>query len=97
MTRDPKSARALVIASVMTSMFMIAIEATIVSTAMPQIVAQLGGLHLYSWIFSSFLLTQTAMPITDVSIACGFSTAAHFSTAYRHQFGCTPSTERTTS
>jgi AraC-like DNA-binding protein len=37
------------------------------------------------------------MPITDVSIACGFSTAAHFSTAYRHQFGCTPSTERTTS
>lgn len=43
------------------------------------------------------LLTQTAMPITDVSVACGFSTAAHFSTAYRHQFGCTPSTERATS
>ncbi|MGA8706820.1 MAG: GlxA family transcriptional regulator [Steroidobacteraceae bacterium] len=40
------------------------------------------------------LLTQTAMPITDVSIACGFSTAAHFSTAYRHQFGRTPSNER---
>ncbi len=44
-------------------MFMIAVEATIVSTAMPQIVAQLGGLHLYSWIFSSFLLTQTAMTV----------------------------------
>jgi transcriptional regulator GlxA family with amidase domain len=43
------------------------------------------------------LLTQTAMPITDVSIACGFSTAAHFSTAYRHQFGRTPSTERAVS
>jgi transcriptional regulator GlxA family with amidase domain len=43
------------------------------------------------------LLTQTAMPITDVSVACGFTTAAHFSTAYRHQFGCTPSTERATS
>jgi AraC family transcriptional regulator, glycine betaine-responsive activator len=40
------------------------------------------------------LLTQTAMPITDVSVACGFTTAAHFSTAYRHQFGCSPSTER---
>jgi MFS family permease len=53
----------LVIASVMTSMVMIAIEATIVSTAMPQIVAQLGGLHIYSWIFSSFLLTQTAMTV----------------------------------
>ena len=43
------------------------------------------------------LLTQTAMPITDVSIACGFSTAAHFSTAYRHQFGRTPSNERAVS
>lgn len=43
------------------------------------------------------LLTQTAMPITDVSVACGFSTAAHFSTAYRHQFGRTPSNERASS
>ncbi|HEV7984848.1 MAG TPA: GlxA family transcriptional regulator [Steroidobacteraceae bacterium] len=43
------------------------------------------------------LLTQTAMPITDVSIACGFSTAAHFSTAYRNQFGRTPSNERAVS
>jgi transcriptional regulator GlxA family with amidase domain len=43
------------------------------------------------------LLTQTAMPITDISIACGFTTAAHFSTAYRHRFGRTPSTERATS
>ncbi len=43
------------------------------------------------------LLTQTAMPITDVSVACGFTTAAHFSTAYRHQFGCSPSTQRATS
>lgn len=32
----------------MTSMAMIAIEATIVSTAMPQIIADLGGLRLYS-------------------------------------------------
>jgi EmrB/QacA subfamily drug resistance transporter len=47
----------------MASMFMVAIEATIVSTAMPQIVAQLGGLHLYSWVFSAFLLTQTATTV----------------------------------
>jgi MFS family permease len=44
----------------MMAMFMIAIEATIVSTAMPQIAGQLGDLHLYSWVFASFLLTQTA-------------------------------------
>ncbi|WP_309346830.1 MDR family MFS transporter [Telmatospirillum sp.] len=44
-------------------MFMVAMEATIVSTAMPQIVAHLGGLRLYSWVFSSFLLTQTAATV----------------------------------
>ncbi len=47
----------------MAAMFMIAIEATIVSTAMPQIAAALGDLHLYSWVFSSFLLAQTATTI----------------------------------
>src|SRR3984957_9241325 len=52
--------RPLVLAAVMAANFMIAIEATIVSTAMPQIVGQLGGLPLYSWVFSAFLLTQTA-------------------------------------
>ena len=69
MPQEPKSARSLVIASVMMSMFMISIEATIVSTAMPQIVAQLGGLHLYSWVFSSFLLTQTAMTVVFGKLA----------------------------
>jgi EmrB/QacA subfamily drug resistance transporter len=55
--------RGLVIASVMAAMFMAAIEATIVATAMPQIVGQIGGLRLYSWVFSSFLLTQTASTV----------------------------------
>jgi len=63
------SHRALVIASVMTTMAMIAIEATIVSTAMPQIVADLGGLRLYSWVFSSFLLAQTAMTVVFGNLA----------------------------
>jgi EmrB/QacA subfamily drug resistance transporter len=53
----------------MASMAMVAIEATIVSTAMPQIVAQLGDLHLYSWVFSSFLLTQTAMTVVFGKLA----------------------------
>jgi EmrB/QacA subfamily drug resistance transporter len=63
------SARALVIASVMMTIAMIAIEATIVSTVMPQIVAELGGLHLYSWVFSSFLLAQTAMTVVFGNLA----------------------------
>src|SRR5260370_41582417 len=55
--------RPLVLAAVMAANFMIAIEATIVSTAMPQIVGQLGGLQLYSWVFAAFLLSQTAMTV----------------------------------
>ncbi len=55
--------RPLVLAAVMAANFMIAIEATIVSTAMPQIVGQLGGLPLYSWVFAAFLLTQTATTV----------------------------------
>ncbi len=38
--------------------FLFAIDATIVSTAMPTIVAKLGGLDLYSWVFSIYMLTS---------------------------------------
>ncbi len=53
----------------MAAMFMIAIEATIVSTAMPQIAGRLGSLHLYAWVFSSFLLTQTATTVVFGKLA----------------------------
>lgn len=45
-----------VLAAVMLAMFMAAIEATIVATAMPAIVGDLGGFTRYSWVFSSYLL-----------------------------------------
>jgi len=61
--------RTLVLAAVMAANFMIAIEATIVSTAMPQIVGQLGGLSLYSWVFAAFLLTQTATTVVFGKLA----------------------------
>jgi EmrB/QacA subfamily drug resistance transporter len=63
MPTPPVTSRPLVLAAVMAAMFMIAIEATIVSTAMPQIAGQLGDLHLYAWVFASFLLTQTATTV----------------------------------
>jgi MFS family permease len=53
----------------MAAIFMIAIEATIVSTAMPQIAGQLGDLHLYAWVFSAFLLTQTATTVVFGKLA----------------------------
>lgn len=53
----------------MASLFMVAIEATIVSTAMPLIVAELGGMDLYSWAFAGFLLTQTATTVVFGKLA----------------------------
>ncbi|VVE90100.1 MFS transporter [Pandoraea bronchicola] len=61
--------RPFIVASVMAATSMVAIEATIISTAMPQIVAQLGGLNLYSWVFSAFLLAQTAMTVVFGKLA----------------------------
>ncbi|GKV66036.1 MFS transporter [Sporosarcina sp. NCCP-2331] len=49
----------LVIAAVMLAMFVSAVEATIVTTAMPTIASELGGFSRYSWIFSSYLLMST--------------------------------------
>lgn len=63
MSSHPLPYRPFIVAAVMASMAMVAIEATIVSTAMPQIAADLGGLDLYSWVFSSFLLAQTTMTV----------------------------------
>ncbi|MDR6124362.1 EmrB/QacA subfamily drug resistance transporter [Bacillus sp. SLBN-46] len=57
--RKKQTKKPLVLASVMLAMFMGAIEATIVSTAMPAIVADLGGFTLYSWVFSAYLLMNS--------------------------------------
>jgi EmrB/QacA subfamily drug resistance transporter len=54
-----KTNRPLVLISVMLAMFVGAVEATIVTTAMPSIASDLGGFSRYSWIFSSYLLMST--------------------------------------
>jgi EmrB/QacA subfamily drug resistance transporter len=46
------------VTGVMLVIFLFAIDATIVSTSMPTIVARLGGLELYSWVFSIYMLTS---------------------------------------
>lgn len=40
-------------------------------------------------------LLQSADSISTIALACGFSSGAHFSTAYRNFFGLSPSEERT--
>jgi EmrB/QacA subfamily drug resistance transporter len=62
MTDDRR--RRLIVLGVMLSIFLGALESTVVSTAMPSVVASLGGLDMYSWVFSGFLLTSTVtMPL----------------------------------
>ena len=48
----------------MVSVFLAAMESTVVATAMPKVVESLGGVQIYSWVFSGFLLTSTVtMPL----------------------------------
>ena len=47
-------------AGLLLGMMLGALEATVVSTAMPTVVSTLGGLAHYSWVFSAYLLTSTA-------------------------------------
>ncbi|MCX0500111.1 MDR family MFS transporter [Erwinia billingiae] len=53
-----------ILVAAMLAMFMAAIEVTIVATAMPTIIAELGGFSLFGWVFSIYLLTQAvSVPI----------------------------------
>src|SRR5436309_9287764 len=55
-----KRRRWFVTAGLLLGIFLAALEATVVSTAMPTVIASLGGLDRYSWVFSAYLLTSTA-------------------------------------
>src|SRR5688572_636108 len=52
--------RMAITAGLLLGMSLGALEATVVGTAMPTVVATLGGLAHYSWVFSAYLLTSTA-------------------------------------
>jgi EmrB/QacA subfamily drug resistance transporter len=43
----------------MLSLFLASMESTVVATAMPTIVGQLGGLDRYAWVFSTYMLAST--------------------------------------
>ncbi|WP_373047793.1 MDR family MFS transporter [Vulgatibacter sp.] len=56
-----KTHRPLTLTALMLSMFLAAMEMTVVSTAMPTVVGDLGGIHLYAWVFTAYLLASTVM------------------------------------
>lgn len=54
----------LILAGLMLGMLLAALDQTVVSTAMPTVIKDLGGMALYSWVFSVYMLTSTtSIPI----------------------------------
>ena len=60
----PRRTLILIIGGLLTGLLLGALDQTIVATAGPTIIADLGGLSVYAWVFSVYILTQTVcMPI----------------------------------
>jgi EmrB/QacA subfamily drug resistance transporter len=57
-TLDSRS-RLAILGAVMLALFLSAMDQTIVGTAMPSIIAELNGLELYAWVFTSYMLCST--------------------------------------
>lgn len=47
------------VVALLLALFMAAMEMTVVSTAMPTVVGDLGGIRLYSWVFTAYMLSAT--------------------------------------
>ncbi|MDP2935961.1 MAG: MDR family MFS transporter [Dehalococcoidia bacterium] len=64
MTELSRRQKAVILVGLMMGLFLTSLNQTTVVTAMPRIVANLGGMHLYSWVFASYMLGSTcAVPI----------------------------------
>ena len=55
LTRDQR----LITVGLMAALALAALDSTVVGTAMPTIIGQLGGLSEYAWVFSAYLLAST--------------------------------------
>jgi EmrB/QacA subfamily drug resistance transporter len=55
----PHPVRMRVLGAVMVGVFLGALDQTVVGTALPRIITDLGGSNLYTWAFTAYLLTAT--------------------------------------
>ena len=55
----PHPVRMRVLGAVMIGIFLAALDQTVVGTALPRIITDLGGNDLYTWAFTAYLLTST--------------------------------------
>src|ERR1700687_5344931 len=57
---SPRGGRVLVYAALMLAILLAALDQTIVATALPTIVGDLGGLNHLSWVVTAYLLASTS-------------------------------------
>ncbi len=57
----PRRTLIFILSGLITGMLLAALDQTIVATAGPTIISDLGGLSLYAWVFSAYILSQTVM------------------------------------
>ena len=56
--------RNLIISSTLLALFLGSLDALVMTAAMPTIIAELGGLHLYAWTYSAYFMARAvALPI----------------------------------
>lgn len=53
--------RRIIVAGCMCALFLAAVDQTIVSTALPRIIAELQGIDLLAWVFTSYMLASTTV------------------------------------
>ena len=53
--------KVLILLGVLIGLFMAALDQTIVSTALPRVVADLGGFDRFAWVFTAYMLASTTL------------------------------------
>ena len=59
-----KKSKIIVTIALMLGISLASLDTTIVGTAMPTIVGKLGGITLYSWVFSAYLIASELVPLS---------------------------------
>ena len=57
----PRRKKLLILVGVLIGMLMAALDQTVVATALPRVVADLGGFDRFAWVFTAYMLASTAL------------------------------------
>jgi EmrB/QacA subfamily drug resistance transporter len=64
LTDQKDTSRSWIIGAALLALFLGALDALVMSAAMPTIITELGGLHLYAWVYSAYFLARAvSLPV----------------------------------